>query len=406
MDIFMARQPILDKDKNIYGYELLYRSKNLVMDETDGDIATLNVINNTIMTIGFRDVIDQGLAFLNFTSELIKKDVPMVFNSESIIIEILEDVKPDESLLLKIKELKKNGYIFAIDDYDSNYSYEEFLSLVDIIKVDFKKTTINERSNITQKLMQYDIKLLAEKIETNDEFIEAKELGYDLFQGFFFQRPQILRNKEMKVLNASHIQAINELSKSEPDYKELTNIIKTDVAMTYKFLKLINSVAFYTRARIESLNEALVRLGFREINKLIFLLMFKELAVGNPDVLIDNALIRAKFSEGLARKTKFKNKNDNFFLLGMFSMIDVILSIPKNEALKGIPISDELKKGLIGVEENEYSKMMELIINHERGNFEYLDNALEELEISLKTMNNEYFNAIQWNLEISKEINP
>lgn len=405
MNVYMARQPILDLEKNVYGYELLYRSKELIMDENDGDIATLNVINNTIMTIGFEEVIDQGLAFLNFTSDLIKKNVPLVFNSKSIIIEILEDVEPEDSLMIKINELKEKGYVFAIDDYDSSYQYDGFLDLVDIVKVDFIKTNKYEREDITRKLKRRNLILLAEKIETNEEFIEAKRLGYDLFQGFFFQKPQILKNREIKALNTNHIQAINELAKVEPDYSELTEIIKRDVAMTYKFLKLVNSVAFYSQSKIDSLNDALVRLGFREINKYVFLLMFKHLAVGSPDVLISNALIRAKFSEGLAKKSRFRKKYDDFFLLGMFSMIDVILSIPKEEALRDIPISSELKRALIGMENNEYSEMMDLIINHERGNFEFVNGVLNDFDISIGTMNNEYFNAIQWNSEISREIN-
>jgi len=401
----MARQPILDLKLNIYGYELLYRSHHLIMDENDGDVATLNVINNTFMTIGFEEVIDQGLAFLNFTSDLIKQDVPLVFNKEAIVIEILEDVEPEDSLMKKIIELREKGYVFAVDDYDSNYHYDEFLDFVDIVKVDFKKTNKYEREDITRKLKRRSLTLLAEKIENNDEFLEAKRLGYDLFQGFFFQKPQILKNREIKALNTNHIEAINELSKPEPDYKALTEIIKRDVAMTYKFMKLVNSVAFYSLSKIESINDALVRLGFREINKYVFLLMFKHLAVGSPDVLINNALIRAKFSEGLAKKSRFRKKCDDFFLLGMFSMIDVILSVPKEEALREIPISIELRSALTGLVENEYSEMMGLIINHERGNFEALDNYLGGLDISVETMNNEYFNAIQWNSEINKEIN-
>ena len=405
MDIYMARQPILDSKMNVYGYELLYRSKELIMDENDGDVATLNVINNTIMTIGFDEVIDQGFAFLNFTSDLIKKDVPLVFNHEMIVIEILEDVKPSDALIEKIIELRTKGYVFAIDDYDSNYRYDAFLELVDIVKVDFRKTNRYERQDITRKLKRQNLTLLAEKIENNDEFNEAKRLGYDLFQGFFFQKPQILKNREIKALNTTHIEAINELGKPEPDYKALTEIIKRDVAMTYKFMKLVNSVAFYSRSKVESINDALVRLGFREINKYVFLLMFKHLAVGSPDVLISNALIRAKFSEGLAKKSKFKKNCDDFFLLGMFSMIDVILSVPKEEALKNIPISEDLKRALVGMEDNEYSEMMDLIVHHERGNFESVNNLLIDFDLTIGTMNNEYFNAIQWNSEINKEIN-
>jgi len=405
MDIYMARQPILNLEKKVYGYELLYRSEHLIMDEYDGDVATLNVINNTFMSLGFEEVVDQGLAFLNFTSDLIKKDVPLIFNKEAIVIEILEDVQPEDFLMKKINELKEKGYIFAIDDYDSSYRYDEFLNLVDIVKVDFKKTNKYEREDITRKLKQHNVTLLAEKIENNNEFLEAKRLGYNLFQGFFFQKPQILKNREIKALNTNHLQAINELAKPEPDYHELAEIIKRDVAMTYKFMKLVNSVAFYSRSKIESINDALVRLGFREINKYVFLLMFKHLAVGSPDVLINNALIRAKFSEGLEKKSRFRKKFDDFFLLGMFSMIDVILSVPKEEALREMPISVELKKALTGTEKNEFSEMMDLIINHERGNFEFVNGLLVEFDISIGTLNNEYFNAIQWNLEISKEIN-
>lgn len=401
MDIFIARQPILNDKREVIAYELLYRGKSLTMDEVDGNAATLNVINNTFMNIGFEDVIDKGKAFLNFTSDLIKQEIPVMFNSDKIVVEILEDVKPDKEFIEKIIELKKMGFIIALDDFVFDYKYDEMIELADIIKIDFLLTDKMERMKIAYKLRKYNIDLLAEKVETNEEFIEAKKIGCKFFQGFFFQKPEIIKGKDIKSLNINHLNVLNELHKEEPNYKKMTEIIKKDFSMTFKFLKLVNSVAFYSRKKVESLDIALVRLGFNEINKYVFMLMLQEISVGSPIVLIDNALIRAKFAEKISKNTRYKADNDNFFLAGMFSLIDVIVSKTKEEALREIPILDDVKNALIGTEDNIYSKMILLIENYEHGNFERTQELFDYFQVDLETVNKEYLNAIKWKSQVN-----
>ncbi len=273
--------------------------------------------------------------------------------------------------------------------------------MADIIKIDFLLTDKIERMKIAYRLRKYNVDLLAEKVETNEEFIEAKKIGCKFFQGFFFQKPEIIKGRDIKSLNINHLNVLNELHKEEPNYKKMTEIVKKDFSMTFKFLKLVNSVAFYSRAKVESLDIALVRLGFNEINKYVFMLMLQEISVGSPIVLIDNALIRAKFAEKISKNTKYKADNDNFFLAGMFSLIDVIMSKTKEEALREIPISDDVKNALIGTEDNIYSKMILLIENYEHGNFEKTQELFDYFQVDLEIVNKEYLSAIKWKAQVT-----
>lgn len=401
MDIYLARQPILNRKKEVIAYELLYRGKSLKMDNFDGNSATLNVINNTLMNIGFEDVIDRGKAFLNFTGDLIKRDIPQIFNNEKIVVEILEYVEADDILIEKIVELKKMGYTIALDDFILEYKYDELIELADIIKVDFLLTDKEERIKIIKRLSKYNVDLLAEKVESESEFLEAKEMNFKYFQGYFFEKPKIIESKDVKSLNINHLNVLDELRKVDPDYDKLTEIIKKDFSMTYKFLKLVNSVGFYSREKVESLNTALVRLGFNEINKYIFILMLQEISVGNPEIVIDTALVRAKFCENLAKRINRRAQSGKFFLVGMFSLIDVILNKTKDDALENIPIANDIKFGLTGEEKNDYYNMLELIEYHEHGEFEKMDGLLKYFDISLDVLNEEYINTLKWKNELS-----
>jgi len=401
MEVYIARQPILNDNGQIVAYELLYRGKSQTMDISDGNAATLNVINNTFINIGFDDVIDKGKAFLNFTGDLIKRGVPTMFNNEKIVIEILEDVKPEKEVIEKILQLKELGFTIALDDFVLDYEYDELIELADIVKIDFLLTDKLERLRIAYRLKKFNVKLLAEKVETNDEYIEAKKIGCQYFQGFFFEKPQIIKGVNIKSLNITHISALNELKKEEPNYKKLTEIVKKDFSMTFKFLKLVNSVAFYSREKVESLDIALVRIGFNEINRYIFVLMLEDLTIGTPEAVAETALIRARFAEQISKKSKFRENNDKFFLTGLFSLIDVIMHKDKGEALKEIPISIDVKNALSEKEDNAYSKMIELLESYERGNFDKIDELTSYFGIDLQKTNEEYFKAIKWEKQIN-----
>ena len=401
MEVYIARQPILNDNGQIVAYELLYRGKSQTMDISDGNAATLNVINNTFINIGFDDVIDKGRAFINFTGDLIKRGVPTMFNNEKIVIEILEDVKPEKEVIEKILQLKELGFTIALDDFVLDYEYDEIIKLADIVKIDFLLTDKLERLRIAYRLKKFDVKLLAEKVETNEEYIEAKKIGCKYFQGFFFEKPQIIKGVNIKSLNVNHISALNELKKEEPNYKKLTKIVKRDFSMTFKFLKLVNSVAFYSRKRVESLDVALVRIGFNEINKYIFVLMLEDLTIGTPQAVAETALIRARFAEQISKNSKFREDNDKFFLAGLFSLIDVIMHKNKEEALKEIPISMDVKNALSEKEDNAYSKMIELLESYERGNFDKIDELINYFNINLQKANEEYFKAIEWEKQIN-----
>lgn len=404
MNISIARQPILNANKEIVAYEILYRGNNYKSNSFDGNNATIEVINHTLLTIGFNDVIDKGRAFFNFTSDLIEQNLPNIFDKDKVVIEVLENVKPKKSILDKMKTLKNDGYVLALDDFVLNYPHSEIIELMDLVKIDFLATNRSERIKIVKRLQKYNVTLLAEKVETHEEFIEAKKIGCQLFQGFFFKRPEILMNEEINTIDSIYLLLLEELSKEYPDYKKLTQLIKKDFSLTYKFLTLVNSVAFYSQTTVESLKQALVRLGLDELNKYIYLLLLKELSVGTPAVVTQTAVIRGKFCELVAKETKYHQESSLFFLAGLLSLIDVILKKNKAEALERLPLLQSIKDGILENEENKFYLSIKLIEHYEKGLFKEAKKYIDKFNINSDLIDDLYLKAIKETKYINQKI--
>ncbi len=396
MNIFIARQPIFDKDMKVHAYELLYRSNDASEAFiTDGDLATRKLIINTTILLGLDKITRGKKAFINFTKETIKSDLPKLFNTEDLVVEILEDVVPDNEFIVKCKELKKIGYELALDDFVLDYKYDEITDLVDVIKVDFMLTEKNERVEIIKKHRRGNIKFLAEKIETFEEYKESVEMGYDYFQGYFFSKPIIISGNDVKNFSATYAMIFEELTSSEPCYSRLESIVQKDVAVSYKLLRLINSPAFYSRREIVSIKQALVRLGFNEMKKWISLLMIRDIGNDIPDEVIRLSLIRGKLCESICKDTHIKSRNSEAFLLGMFSMIDIILNRRLDEVVDKLPLTSDIKNALNG-DENIFSNILCIAKDFEQANWSNSTKIIEELNLSLDIVYKNYLDSIDW----------
>lgn len=396
MDVFIARQPIFDRSKRVVAYELLFRQGMInAYENSDADQATLDVINNGFLLIGMGNLTGNKKAFINFTSTLLKKGVVLSLSKELVVVEILEDVVIDEELIECCRTLKDQGYTLALDDFVFKPEYLPLMDLIDIIKVDFTITTGSERFEILKKFDSGKIKFLAEKVETHEEFKEALRAGYSYFQGYFFSKPVILSTKNVQGNRLSHLGILQELSKPEIDFVKIEELIKKDVSLSYKLLRFINSAAFGFRTKVESIKHALTLLGENELARWAYIVALKDICFDKPDELIITSIIRAKFGELIAGRIGYGNRAQDIFLMGMLSMIDTITGMPMETILEELPISEDIKKALLG-QENTFSEIYELLIAYETGEWTDFMECSQKLGFGVKDAPQLYLKSIEW----------
>lgn len=396
MNVFVARQPIFNRGEQSVAYELLYRKSEVnSYTHIDGDEATADVIINGFFNIGVEELSEGKKCFINFTENLLNLKLPTYFEPESIVVEILEDIPINKELVSICQELKELGYTIALDDFAIQESYEllpELLKYIDIIKIDFLQTSLYDRRRMITRYKSHQVSFLAEKVETREEFELALKDGFDLFQGYFFSKPDVLSAQDIPAYFQTHYQISEELSRSEPNINDIASKIEQDVALSYKLLRLINTAAFFTRNKINSIKHALVFIGLKEFKKWIYVLTIKQIDheknTGQEEV-IKLSLIRAHLCEQLSQKIG-KNDSSPYLLAGMFSLIDNLLHCSIDDALQKLPLSDEIKDAING-KDNEIGKVLNWTIQIEKCNWNLSDLPLTANEISEC-----YRNAIQW----------
>ncbi|RDI43130.1 EAL and HDOD domain-containing protein [Falsibacillus pallidus] len=376
MEVFVARQPIFNSKEETIAYELLYRRNHQnEFPSINGDQATAEVLINSFLSIGIDKLSNGKPCFINFTQNLLMLKVPAYFRPREIVVEILEDVTPSKSILQICRELKSQGYQIALDDfilYENSEDHHELMRLADIIKVDFLNTSVEKRTEIEALAKLLNVKLLAEKVETMGEYHEAKKKGYSYFQGYFFSKPIILSSHDVPAYFHSYYSVIQNLSVSEPNIQIITNLIEQDVSLSYKLLRLINSPAYRPKQKISSIRQAIVLLGLIEIQKWIYVLAVREkntLENKMSEEIIRTCLTRAKMCELIAGNKKEEKKSSMYFLTGMFSMLDAILSMPMEHIVKELPLMDIISDALKG-KENDLKDVLDLVIAVEKAEWE------------------------------------
>jgi len=396
MKIYLGRQAIYDTKLNVFAYELLYRSgEQNISNVVDGDSATSAVITNSIMLFGLDQLTQGRRAFINFTKNLIIDEMPQVFDKSSIVVELLEDIVPDETFIRACLDLKKKGYVLALDDYCLKNEHMSLLKIIDIIKVDFRLTTPAEQAEIVQRYKNYNIIYLAEKVESEEEYARAVQDGYKLFQGFFFSKPAVMSTKDFKAQTFNYIKILQEVDADVPNMSNIARIFESDIALSYRLLKLLNSAAFQTRSAIKSINHALMMLGLREIRKWIMLMMMRDLGENRPDELVRLSLVRGKFCEFVASDTNEEERKTEAFLMGTFSMIDLLVGQELSDILKEVPLSTDIKGALLG-EVNMFSEILGLAVSYEFANWDDVERISGKLGVDEDQIMNYYVKSLDF----------
>ncbi len=396
MDVFVARQPIFDRNDKVVAYELLYRTdeKNFFDESVSSNIATSILLMNSFYSFGIDHLIGGETAYINFSKALVENDIPLLLDEKLVVIELLEGIKPDMFFINKVKYLKERGYSIALDDFTHNFPYDELIELADILKVDFLKNTSEQIIRICSKYKKLGKILLAEKVETYEEYIWAKKNGFDFFQGYFFSRPLLMKRKALNDSAYQYFRLLEKLNVPEPNYKEIAHIIEIDVTLTFNLLKVINSRFSFVN-NVTSIQHGLSILGINSFKKWVSLAMMQNVATHKTSEIIKTALIRSSFMEKVALSSNLRSHSDEITFVGILSVIDVLLESPMEEIVKILPLHNDVKDTLMG-KETRYSSVFNILKCYERGSFNDLNEYCQIIAFDINQLPKIYCNSIKW----------
>ena len=391
----MARQPIFNKRKKIYGYELLFRDGMVnAFPDVDGGAATSRVLSASFLSNGIERITGRKKAFINFTEKMITEKIPAMFPKKTIMVEILEDIEPNAAVVTACREMAKQGYNLVLDDFIYKPEMKPLLALVRIVKFDFRASSIKEIETAIKELAAYRIKLLAEKIETHEEFQQALDMGFEYFQGYFFSKPEILKSKDISPSKITLLSIMSEANREDFRITELEKFVLRDLSINYKLMRYINSAYFGMFKKVNSVKQTIVLLGMKEVRRFISLIAMAQLVSGKPDELIRASLIRARLCENLGKAAIGKNGSE-LFTLGLFSFIDAILNDEMGNIMENLPLSENIKKALTGGE-GELADYLTLVSCYETGDWEKVATLAAKTGLNEEKMPELYMDAVAW----------
>jgi c-di-GMP-related signal transduction protein len=395
---FVARQPILTADEKVFGYELLFRDgiEDFFM-HTDADAASRSTLN-TAMLLGLDVLCDGRRAFVNCTRDILLKEYITLLPSEQAVVEILETVPADDLVVAACHRLKEAGYTIALDDFGVNDPREALTDVADIIKVDLRSTSAADAAAMVKRYGPWRCRMLAEKVETRDEFLVAKKAGFLYFQGYFFRRPEILTAHEIPANRVNYLRMLTAVSRPELDVREIENVVKGEASLCYRLLRYLNSAAFGFANEIHSVRHALAILGEREVRRWIRLVATLGAGQGKSSELVLSALVRARFCELLS--PKIAHGDSDLFLMGMLSLMDVILELPMSQVLDNVPIDQESKSVLLGGA-SRLRPFYQLMLAQESGEWKTASELAVQLHLNEGEVAECYWQAMQWARQVS-----
>jgi EAL and modified HD-GYP domain-containing signal transduction protein len=399
VQVFIARQPILGLNLRVYGYELLYRSSTWnAFDGTEGSLATTEVIANGLMTIGLAKLVGNGFAFINFSRDLLLSDVPLMLPARNVIVEILETVEMDDAVVARCRELKRLGFQLALDDVSASNRVGPLAALADIVKVDFRQTAAYQQEQIAFGFHHSQTRLVAEKVETEEEFQRARSFGYCYFQGYFFARPAIVTARRVSSQKTTYMQVLKELTRKEVNYAQLERLFKHDPPMTYRLLRYLNSALFSWTSPIHSVRHALSLLGDEELRRWLGLLGLASLAEGKPSELIVAAVVRGRFCELLSSRARLNSRCSELFLMGLLSLFDAVLECPMEDVVAGLGMSTDVREVLLGGgdESSRLHRVFGLTLAWERADWDKAIELSQSLDLDTGIVADLYAEAVSW----------
>jgi len=398
MELWLARQPIFDTHTNVVAYELLYRSGTTnAYDGSDGNAATARVINATFYSPGGREILGRKRAFINFPKDLLASGGAALLPPEEVVIEILESVVPDLGVMLACNDLRSRGYKLALDDFVPCEGVNPLASIADYIKVDFRSTVPSQQAEVVERWGKQAC-MLAEKVETLEEFERARIMGYSLFQGYFFARPVIVSTPDVPGTKLNQLRILQQLQFPEMDFAAMGELVRQDTAIAYKLLRFVNSALFAAREPIDSIQQAMVRVGELGMRRWLTIVLLTDLTANRPGELAVNALLRARFCELLAAEAGLGSRSGDLFLLGLFSHLDAMYGRPIDELLSGLNLHNDISDTLLGVAPPgiQVAGLWATVLAYEQGDWDRMGRSAATAQIRTAAVQPLYAAAVRW----------
>jgi len=390
---YVARQPILSRDQQVFGYELYFRDG--VEDyfrNPDSDAASRSTLDTSLL-MGIDVLCDGRHAFINCTRDTLLKDYITLLPAGRTVVEILETVPADDLVKAACARLKQIGYPIALDDFVMNDPRMGLVEVADIIKVDMKGTTPAERAEIVKRFGTPTRRILAEKVETREEFQACQKAGFWYFQGYFFRRPELLHAREIPANHLNYLKLLQTISKENVEPREIEDIIKAEASLCYRLLRYLNSAAFGFSSEIHSVRHALAILGEREVRRWIRLVATLNACHNKPSDLVLSALVRARYCELLGAKVP--HGQSDVFLMGLLSLMDAILELPMGVVLEGIAVDRETKSVLLR-QKSELDSVYQLMLAQEEADWNQISSLCSKLRIPETLAIDCHWKALEW----------
>jgi c-di-GMP-related signal transduction protein len=395
---YVARQPIFERDEKVFGYELLFRDGIENAFHGDREIAARATLDSTLL-MGLDVLCDGRYAFVNCTRDTLIKGLVTLLPPKSTVVEVLETVTADPDVLAACISLKESGYMIALDDFVADDPRQALVDVADIIKVEMRLTTEEERSALMKRFRSRRCRMLAEKVETYTDFVKARDQGFVYFQGYFFRRPEMLTTRDMPANRLSYLRMLQEVSRPELDVPALERLIKAEASVCYRLLRYLNSAVFSFQREIHSVRHALSMLGERDVRRWVRLVAAVGAGQEKTTDLVLSALVRGRFGELLA--SKVPHGHSDLFLMGLLSLIDAMLETPMEEVLEKISLDQETKSVLLG-RPSPLRPVFQLVLAHESGEWEAAAGLCADLHLESEEVAGYYWQAQQWASELCR----
>ena len=401
-DVFVARQPILDRGKRLYGYELLFRGGlENVCPPVDSNHAASHVLQAAWLTFGLPALIGQNKAFVNFTRDLLLAGYGETLPVESTVIELLETIDGDPDVVEACQKLKQKGYLIALDDFVYRPELDPLVKIADIVKIVVSETNLEAQADHVRRLASQDTKLLAEMVETKEEYKQAVKVGCSYFQGYFFFRPEIVKGRTLSGSRLAYLKLLQAVTAPDLNIDELDRIIRSDVSIAHRLMKYLGSAAFGFRGAVSSVRQGLVLLGKEQTRRWVSLIALGEMGRNKPQEVLINAALRAKLCELIGEDAGMADRKPDLFLLGALSLIDTMLDQPMSDVLAELPLADDLSSAL-GGGTGALRPVLELVLSYELGDWEGCAAHCRTLGVAETLVFQHYRAAASWAAEALK----
>lgn len=394
--MYIARQPIFDRTKEVFGYELLFRESDKVASYSGKSAeSSTAVVLGGLFELGVAKIVGKKKAFVNFSYSSLMSDSILLIDPYTLVIEVLEDVKVDNRLVNRLYDLKKKGYKIALDDFAENIESYQVVPLANIIKYDIMLTPLDAIKNDVKYALKQKKVLLAEKIETEEDFNKAKMMGFHLFQGYFFSKPSIVGSMKGKKKSMDAYQRVlAELNSEEPSFQTLTEIVETDVNLAYRLLQIMSRRD--DEASKKSIKTALMNMGLDELERWVHVMMLQDFSTNKPRELMKTSLIRSKFGELIAMNSaKFRKRRSEVSLMCLFSVLDAMLDTSMENALEGIELTADTKEALLN-DSGSLQPIIALAKSFEQGLWHDIKELTETIGISDTKLSTWFIDSIHW----------